>query len=357
MNSRYLPDHIETPCVVIDVDIVDRNIRRAQDYLDEHGVMSRPHIKTHKLPKFAHRQIEAGAIGITCQKIGEAEVMADAGIGDILITYNIVGTAKLQRLRRLAQTCRLTVVADSEQVVRGLSETFATAAVELSVLVECDTGQQRCGVQTSEQAAHLATFIDAAPGLLFDGFMTYPPKKSHERVNQFLQRAVELCESNKLEVNTVSNGGTPDMQNSHLVSCATEHRSGTYIYNDRSLVESGDCKLADCALAVHATVVSRPTDDRMIIDAGSKVLTSDPMGLTGFGHVVEYPKAAIRELHEEHGIVDLSNCVGTLPNIGDIVQIIPNHACVVSNLFDRVFLRHGDGRIEIQDVACRGQVW
>lgn len=357
MTSRYLPDEIETPCVVIDVDTVERNIANAQAYLDEHGIKARPHIKTHKLPKFAHQQAAAGAVGVTCQKIGEAEIMANAGIGDILITYNIVGSRKLERLRNLSKKCQLTVVADSEKVVRGLSAQFETAEVNLPVLVECDTGQNRCGVQTGEEVVQLALLIDSLPGLKFEGLMTYPPKKRHAEVNRFLQRAIELCEAKELPVQTVSNGGTPDMANSHLVSTATEHRSGTYIYNDRSLVESGDCQLADCALAVNATVVSRPTETRMIIDAGSKALTSDTMGLSGFGHVVEHPDAVIKELHEEHGIVDVSACSFALPEIGDVIQIIPNHACVVSNLFDRVFLRHPDGRIEVQDVACRGQVW
>jgi D-serine deaminase-like pyridoxal phosphate-dependent protein len=357
MNQRYLPNQIETPCVVIDVAVAEHNIAKAQSYFDTHGVKFRPHIKTHKLPFFAHKQQQAGAIGITCQKLGEAEIMVQNGIQDILITYNIVGNAKLERLRQLAGQCKIAVVADSEAVARGLSGTFSDAALPLSVLVECDTGQHRCGVQTPEQAAALARIIDDLPGLRFGGLMTYPAKHDHANVDQFLKRTIALCGQQDIDVPVVSNGGTPGMSNAHLVSSATEHRSGTYIYNDRSLVEGQNCSLEDCALAVVATVVSRPTDDRMIIDAGSKVLTSDTMGLDGYGYILEYPLAIIGALHEEHGIVDMSNCSGSSPKVGDVVHIIPNHACVVSNLFDLVFLKHADGTIEAAEVACRGQVW
>ena len=353
----YLPDTIETPCVVVDLAVAEKNILRAQAHFDKHGIKTRPHIKTHKLPLLAHKQIEAGAIGVTCQKLGEAEVMAAAGIEDILVTYNIMGAGKFSRLLTLADQCRISVVADSDATVKGLSDCFADSGKTLNVLVECDTGQKRCGVQSPEAALDLARVIDAAPGLAFAGLMTYPGKKDHENVDGFLQRTSQLCRGSGLEVAHVSNGGTPDMLNAQAVTSATEHRSGTYIYNDRSLVESGDCGWDDCALQVAVTVVSRPTEDRAIIDAGSKALTSDTMGLDGFGYVTGYPTAIVRELHEEHGILDLSSVSGLRPLIGDILHIIPNHACPVSNLYDRIFLKKPDLTIEPVQVAARGQVW
>ncbi len=357
MIDRYIPKTIETPCVVVDVEIAKNNLKKAQTYFDGHGIKTRPHIKTHKLPMFALEQLKLGAIGITCQKIGEAEIMADAGIKDIMITYNILGAAKLERLKKLSEKCSLSVVADSSAIIAGLSECFAGQDTPLSVLVECDTGQKRCGVQSPEQALGLALLIEKSPGISFGGLMTYPAKKNHQNVEAFLKETIDLCSANGLTVGVVSNGGTPDMLNSHLVKSATEHRSGTYIYNDRSLVLGGDCTWDDCALQVMVTVVSCPTKDRVIIDAGSKALTSDTMGLKEFGYVVEYPNAIVKELHEEHGILDFSHCDADRPNVGDVIHIVPNHACVVSNMFDQVFLKSSSGDIEPAPVAARGQVW
>ena len=149
-------DQLETPAAVVDLDRLEANITRLQAYLDEHGIASRPHIKTHKIPEIAHMQIHAGAVGITCQKLGEAEVMAQAGIRDIFVPYNIVGQAKLERLMRLARRVRTSVTADSEAVVRGLSTAARRAGLTLPVLVECDTGARRCGVQSPQEAADLA---------------------------------------------------------------------------------------------------------------------------------------------------------------------------------------------------------
>jgi D-serine deaminase-like pyridoxal phosphate-dependent protein len=173
---------IDTPAVLIDLDVTGANIDRYQAYCDEHGLGLRPHIKTHKLPRLARRQLAAGAVGITCQKVTEAEAMiSEGGIDDVLITYNILGDEKLTRLRALAERVRLAVVADNETVVDGLSRTFADAAAPLRVLVECDTGANRCGVPTPEAARDLALRIDAAPGLAFGGLMTLPGPRRHRR--------------------------------------------------------------------------------------------------------------------------------------------------------------------------------
>lgn len=345
---------IDSPAVVIDLDRALRNIRRFQDYADSHGLKLRPHIKTHKLPALALRQIEAGAIGITCQKIGEAEVMAAAGLRDIFITYNIVGDAKLRRLATLAQQCRLSVVADSFDVIAGLSAVFAGEPAPLEVLVECDTGAGRCGVQNPEQAVDLARQIDKAPGLIFGGLMTYPPMRESSKVDDWLQHARDGLLSVGLPCQRISSGGTPNMWRAHEVSCATEHRAGTYIYNDRSLIAAGIATVEDCALTVLATVVSRPTETRAIIDAGSKILTSDLLGLAGYGLVVNAPDAKLIGLSEEHGTLDLSACTWR-PQIGERVQIIPNHACVVSNMVDEVWLRQGNNLVKTP-VAARGKV-
>ena len=348
-------DDLETPCVLIDLAKVEANLKRAQDYADSHGLKLRPHIKTHKLPRFARRQVELGAIGVTCQKIGEAEVMAEAGLDDIFIPYNILGAAKLARLRRLADRVKLTVTADSETTVAGLSATFRDAAQPLGVLVECDTGMHRCGVLSPEQAVALAERIANSPGLVFEGLMTYPAAGAVETNAAWLAEAVARLSAVGLPPAVVSNGGTPDLWRSAEVKAATEHRPGTYIYLDRYQVSKDVGGFADCALVVLATVVSRPAPDRAILDSGSKALSSDTLGMDGFGLLVEYPSAIIRSLSEEHAIVDLTSCERK-PEIGERVSVLPNHACVVSNLFDEVVLVHADGRVERERVAARGRV-
>jgi D-serine deaminase-like pyridoxal phosphate-dependent protein len=346
---------LDTPAVLIDIDRVEANLQRVQAYADKHGLKLRPHIKTHKLPRFARRAMELGAVGITVQKLGEAEVFADAGITEIFLPYNIIGAAKLARLKALHERVHISVTADSPETVDGLSATFATAPVPLTVLVECDTGMGRCGVQTPAQAWALAEKIAKSPGLRFGGLMTYPAAGQVEANAAWLAAAKLALTSAGLVPEIVSNGGTPDIWRAHEVTAATEHRPGTYIYMDRYQVAKGVGTFDDCALTVLATVVSRPTENRAIIDAGSKALTSDTLGLTGFGLIEAYPEAVIVGLSEEHGTIDLSNCASK-PRIGDKLRIIPNHACVVSNLFDRVTLISKDAVVETVTVDARGRV-
>jgi len=348
---------LSTPRPIIDEDRLAANIARCQAYMDEHGLNFRPHIKTHKIPALAAEQVAAGAKGINCQKISEAEVFAAAGFQDILITFNILGTQKLERLAALNDRISdLKVVADSSVTVDGLSEYFALRR-PLAVLVECDTGGGRCGVQTPEEAVALAQRIQAAPGLSFAGLLNYPKPAAAEAVQAFLEKTLGLLEQEGIACPIVSNGGTPSLFDAHLVTAATEHRAGTYIYNDRSMVRAGHCDETDCAMHVLATVVSRPTADRAVIDAGSKALTSDLLGFADFGTVVGYPDAVITGLSEEHGVIDLSKCGDQRPQIGEKIRIIPNHTCVVSNLFDTMVF-HRDGVVtRVENVAARGLVW
>jgi D-serine deaminase-like pyridoxal phosphate-dependent protein len=348
-------ESLDTPCVLIDLPRVEANLRRAQAFADARGLKLRPHIKTHKLARFAKRQVELGSVGITCQKLGEAEVMADAGIADIFLPYNILGEHKLARLKTLAARIRLSVTADSAATVAGLARTFRDAVNPLPVLVECDTGMGRCGVQTCEEALALATLIAASSGLAFAGLMTYPAAGKVEANAAWLAAAVDLLTREGLPPKIVSSGGTPDLWRAAEAAMVTEHRPGTYIYLDRYQVAKGVGTLEDCALTVLATVVSRPTPDRAVIDAGSKALSSDTLGLDGFGLLLEYPDAVIRSLSEEHGVVDLTACAKR-PEIGERVRIVPNHACVVSNLFDTVALISGGDVIEVTPVTARGRV-
>lgn len=356
-SKQLWRDVVDTPAVLVDLDVVERNIARCQARCDQLGFALRPHIKTHKIPLIAQAQLEAGAVGITCQKIGEAEVMVEAGIDDILISYNIIGATKLARLKALSEKARITVCADNNYVVTGLSQTFAGAEKSLEVMVECDTGMNRCGVTTPTEAATLAQEISQAPGLIFSGLMTYPAAGQGNAAIAWLARAKEACENAGLNVRVISSGGTPDLFDLTASGVVTEYRPGSYIYNDRSLVTSGAVTENECALSVLTTVVSHPTKDRAVIDAGSKSLTSDMFGLADFGTVLGHPNIQIACLSEEHGHLKSQSAVGLGQiKIGDTLQILPNHACVVSNLFDQITFVRGDYFVKHQVVAARGAV-
>jgi D-serine deaminase-like pyridoxal phosphate-dependent protein len=345
-------DDLETPVAVVDLNRLDANIRRLQDYLDEHGIRNRPHIKTHKIPEIAHMQLAGGAVGITCQKLGEAEVMAQAGVRDIFLPYNIMGGRKLERLARLARRVQLSLTADSEYTVHGYSAAANDAGVTLPVLVEFDTGAGRCGVQTPDEAAALAKVIVGQPGLTFAGLMTYP---ANEQTEPFVEQTRALLASDGIAVERVSAGGTPTMWHAHEYPSVTEYRAGMYVYGDRKTVEAGAMTFDDCALQVVTTVISRPTETRGILDGGSKTFSSDKPGLAGHGYILEYPEADFYAMSEEHGHVDFSPCV-VKPAIGERVTVIPNHCCVVSNLFNEVVGVRGGFVEVIWEVAARGRL-
>ena len=346
---------IHTPAFVVNENVAMRNIARFQAHCDKVGLALRPHIKTHKLIHFAQAQLAAGAIGITSQKISEAEAMLADGIDDIFITYNILGPAKLVRLRALSGRLKtLSVVADNSVVIRGLSQVFDGAQRPPSVLVECDTGAGRCGVQTPKAAVVLAQEIANSPGLTFGGLMAYPAVAGAKNTARFMRETKCLLDEKGLACPVMSSGGSPDMWTSTTDDIITEYRIGTYIYNDRSLVERGTCTWDDCAGHVVATVVSTPTPNRAIIDAGSKVLTSDLLGFPDYGHVIGHPEISIASFSEEHGIlvVDPQNPL----KIGERIRIVPNHVCMVSNMFDEIWIERNDGGLEPLRIDARGKV-
>lgn len=348
--------HFGTPCAVIDMDRVERNIARVQAACDSVGVANRPHIKTHKSPLLAKMQIAAGARGITCQKLGEAEVMAEAGIDDILISYNLIGDEKMARLAALQGKASVTVAADNPTVVAGLPQAAAASGRPLSVVVECDTGRKRAGVETASEAVALARQIAASNGLKFAGFMLYPTEAGWADAQKFFDEALAGVRANGLDAIMVSTGGTPNLKNLGKLKGATEHRPGTYIYNDRMQVAAGVACWEDCALNIYSTVVSRAAPERGILDAGSKTLTSDPGGgLDGYGLILEHPEARIARFAEEHGFLDLTRS-NTRPNVGDVVRIVPNHVCVVVNMMDEVVMVRGEDIIGTLPVAARGKL-
>src|ERR1700712_5342682 len=327
-----------TPCAVIDMDRVERNIARVQVACDTAGVAHRPHIKTHKSPLLAQMQVAAGAKGITCQKLGEAEVMAEAGIDDILISYNLIGEEKMARPRA------------------RLPQAAAASGRPLSGVVECDTGRKRAGVETPTEAVALAREIAASKGLTFGGVMLYPTESGWAEAQRFYDEALAGVRAHGLDAAMVSTGGTPNLKNVGKLRGATEHRPGTYIYNDRMQVGAGVAGWDDCALNIYSTVVSRAGPDRGILDAGSKTLTADTgSGLEGYGLILEHPEAKIARFAEEHGFLDLTRS-NTRPTVGDVVRIVPNHVRVVVNMMDEVVMVRGDEIIGVLPVAARGKL-
>jgi D-serine deaminase-like pyridoxal phosphate-dependent protein len=346
---------LDTPVVTILLDRLENNITRVQGMVAASGRSNRPHIKTHKIPAIGKMQMVAGAAGLTVQKLGEAEVFIDAGVtDDLLITFNIVGPAKTGRLMDLSERIRrLAVVADNETVLRGISDAARSRGRSVPFLIECDGGFGRNGVQSPEMALDLARLAGKLPGLAFEGLMVFP--NTAPRTLEFFNHALALFKAAGIPLPVLSGGGSPALLTLADYPMMTEHRAGTYVYNDTMMVHSGIATWDDCAMHVRTTVVSRPTEDRAIIDAGSKVLTREQYYVKNFGYIVEYPDAVVANLSEEHGMIDLS-ASKRKPEVGEVINIVPNHCCVVSNMVDEVVgLR--DGKVEvIWPVAARGKV-
>lgn len=345
-----------TPAVVIDMDVVEHNIKKVQALCDAVGIQNRPHIKTHKSPLIAKMQMDHGASGITCQKVGEAEVMADAGIDKILISYNIFGEEKTGRLGAVLKKADVTVAADNPTVVAGLPHAAEVAGRDLGVVVEIDTGRKRAGVENPAEAIALAKDIASRKGLNFRGFMLYPPEDKMAETQKFLDEVLTAIRADGLDAEIISTGGTPNLLNLGKIKGVTEHRAGTCVFNDRMMMAAGYASLDECALRVYATVVSRAGPERGILDSGSKTLTSDTgWGLEGHGYLIEHPEAKIARFAEEHGFLDLSAC-NDRPKVGDVVRVVPNHVCVVVNMVDRLVAVRGTDIIGEIPVAARGRL-
>ena len=353
--KQAIIENFGTPCPVIDLDVVQRNITRAQALCDAAGVANRPHIKTHKSPVLAKMQIAAGARGITCQKLGEAEVMANAGITDIIIATNLLGAARSGRLSALQRRVPLKVCADSSVTLDAYSKAAQQAERPLDVMIECDTGQKRAGVETPGEALALAQAIQADPALRFAGLLFYPALDTWPQTQVFLDEMTAGLASLGMTAEIISTGGTPNFANIGKLKGATEHRAGTCIFNDRMMIEAGFATQNDCAFQVFTSVVSRGGAERGILDAGSKTLTSDTGDLAGFGMIQEHPKAVIHKFSEEHGFLDLSQC-NDKPVVGEIVRVIPNHVCVAVNMVDQLVAVRDGQIVEVIPVAARGML-
>jgi D-serine deaminase-like pyridoxal phosphate-dependent protein len=347
-------EELDTPVLIVDLDGLEDNLERYRQYFDRHGIGLRPHIKTHKCLDIARLQMQRGAVGIACQKLGEAEVMVAGGVGqDILVPFNIVGPRKLARLAALARQARMTVAADSAYTVRGLAETARTEGVRIGVVVELGVGD-RTGVPSPSAAAELARLVARSPGLELRGVMAMPTPPS---VRPFIQETLALFDRDGLPHPIVSGGSTPTALQAHEIPELTEYRIGEYAVGGVGHLRRGTHAVAQCALRVVMTVVSRPVPERAILDGGSKVLSAAVLqegDRSCMGYIVEYPEARFYGASEEHGHVDLSACARR-PQIGEQVQVLPVHPCPCVNEHDEIAAVRRDRVEAVWPVHARGR--
>ncbi len=356
---------LETPAVLIDLDVLETNIARQAGRAGDAGVKLRPHAKTHKLPQVGRMQLAAGAVGLSLAKTGEAEVFAEAGFTDIFLAYPIVGADKAKRLLELSDRVNLSVGTDSVEGARTLSEIFASAGRKLRFVLKIDCGLHRVGV-LPDRALAMALQIGELPGVELTGVFTHAGQAYHAETREAVAaigrhegetvaRVAEELRQAGLPIREVSVGSTPTAPHAMRIAGVTECRPGNYVYNDASQVNLGVCALEDCAMTVLATVVSVPAPERAVLDAGSKTLSSDGLRPSPGGHgFVLGKKSRIARLSEEHGVVDV--VAGDSFRVGERVSVLPNHTCVVSNLHDRVYAVR-KGRVEeVWTVAARGRV-
>ncbi|HYW47287.1 MAG TPA: alanine racemase [Bryobacteraceae bacterium] len=362
-----LISELDTPALVVDLDIMEANLRRAADYARANGLRLRPHTKTHKSTRIGKRQLERGAAGLTVAKVSEAEVMLGAEPADILVAYPIIGHAKLERLMEVARRTRVTVALDSVFAARHLSDAARAAQVKLGVLAELDVGLGRVGLSPGAPLLNLAETIEKLPHVSFEGIAFYPGQiKDHEdpsirafaQIGELLRSVLGDFRKAGIEVRIVSGGSTPTLFYSHVLEGMTEIRPGTYVFNDVNTVRSFACALEDCAATILTTVVSTARPGQMIVDGGSKTFSSDRLVNSSevtFGHVVEAPSARFHKMNEEHGFIDITRAEREF-SIGDRVHIIPNHICVAVNLHERVYGVRGDEVEETWPVEARGKL-
>jgi D-serine deaminase-like pyridoxal phosphate-dependent protein len=362
----------DTPEVAIDLGRLQANIGRAAATAEMYGVKLRPHVKTHKMPQIAALQIQAGAVGIQVAKLGEAEVFAQAGITDIFVGYPLVGAQKITRLLELLEETKATisVAADSLDVARPIAKAASAAGVQVPLLIEVDTGLRRLGVQPGQSTLDLARELADLDGIELIGLFTHEGHVYTQARAVSEKRAMtiaacaavvetaERIRADGIPLATVSVGSSGTFRFAVECESVTEIRPGTYVFNDLSQLLQGAATPADIAAFVVATVVGRPEATRAVIDAGSKVLTSDRLLVsdpdTTFGSIAGYPGATVSRLSEEHGLVELPANMDL--RVGDRVAIVPNHICPVINLTNSASIIADGVVTQRWAVAARGRV-
>ncbi len=359
-------EDLDTPVLLVDRDALERNIQRMADLAANAGIAYRPHAKSHKSPILARMQLDAGAAGICCAKLGEAEVMAAAGIPDILITSQVVGRSKLQRLVNVAQQSRISVVADDTDNISDLAAAARTAGIRLDVLVEVDVGQGRCGVPPGADAARLARLIGDTRWLRFKGLQGYQGaiqmtasiaerEAATRAALDLLMATADEVRAAGIKIEVLTGGGTGTSAIDIALAGLTELQPGSYIFMDSryAAIEwtGGAPTPFENALTVLGTVISRPAADRCIVDVGYKAASSDggpprPLDLDG---------AVFSVAGDEHGQLAFSGATTPL-GIGDKVSFLPSHCDTTVNLYDQYIVsRHGlvDA---VWEISARGRV-
>jgi D-serine deaminase-like pyridoxal phosphate-dependent protein len=362
------PDtEIDTPALVVSEEILHQNIASMAAFARSVGVGLRPHIKTHKTPQIARLQVAAGAIGVTCAKVGEAEVMVnEAGMQEVLLAYPTIGDAKLRRIIPLMEKARIIVAVDSLEAANLISHGLRNYDCSLEVVLEVNTGQNRSGVQVGDEAVAMALRIARIPNLQLVGIMTHeghansaPPEEIEEIAIEAGRAMVETAAAIRghgVELPIVSVGSTPAATYTPTVSGITEMRPGTYVFNDNSAFRYGRLGVNDCAARFVATVVSRPAPDRAVLDTGSKSLAMDPSkSHSGHGYIVGHPDVTIVKLSEEHGVCAIPEGEEGFA-VGDRVEVIPNHVCPTVNLMDEMLIARDGKIVDAWRIAARGKV-
>ena len=358
---------VDTPALVVSEAILQHNIAGMAAFGASVGVSLRPHIKTHKTVQIARLQVAAGAIGVTCAKVGEAEVMVtEAGIEDVLLAYPTIGESKFRRLVALMERARIVVATDSLEAARMMSAAMTRYDRRLDTMLEVNTGQHRSGVTVGAETVAIALDIARLPNLRLVGIMTHeghansaPPEEIEGIAIAAGEAMVETAEEIRrhgIELPTVSVGSTPAAFYTPTVAGVTEMRPGTYVFNDVSAFRYGRFGVDDCAARFVATVVSRPTANRAVLDTGAKSLAMDPSRAhPGHGYIVNHPNVTIAKLSEEHGVCEVPDGEEGF-GIGDRVEVIPNHVCPTVNLMDELLIARDGQIIDTWKVAARGRV-
>ncbi|MGA7836306.1 MAG: alanine racemase [Acidimicrobiales bacterium] len=358
---------LDTPALVIDLDRVETNVNEMADRAKESGVRLRPHTKTHKMPEIARLQVDAGASGITCAKVGEAEVMAAAGFDDILIAYPIYGKSKLARLQALRDTARILVSLDSVEVARGLGRLGVSSGQPIEIYVEVDTGHHRMGHAPGGATVEVIKQIADIDGVTILGLLThaghaYGAVSLSDRDAVVVREIADLVMTKEMArdagvaFDEISVGSTPSARSELRHQGVTEVRPGTYVFNDTAMMSLGVATVDTCAARIVATVVARPSEDRFVIDAGTKCFTSDGVGRPGWIQAVGRDDLTMSFITEEHGVGAIDLEKGGRLAIGDTLELIPSHVCPVINLFDSVYVARGDEVVDEYRVAGRGKV-
>ena len=363
----YLPpigtriEELDTPALVVDAAVLERNIARMAEWSRRTGCAVRPHAKAHKTPLIARKQLDAGAIGICCAKLGEAEAMVAGGVPSVLITSEVVGAAKLRRLTALARHAEVLVVVDDAANAGELSRAATAAGLQLGVLVEVNVGQERCGVPPGGPAAALAATVADLPGLRFAGLQGYEGNLQHvrtveERRARCLASMAQLLESRRavearglaVGICTTAGTGTHEIAGEH--PGVTEVQPGSYIWMDADYLQVQGLPYQG-GLTVLTTVISRQRAGAAIVDAGQKAISQDGQG----GPQVVGGTLRYAPMGDEHG--KLTSVSGDeLPSLGDVVQLVPSHCDTTVNLYDHLHVVR-DGRLEaIWRIAGRGKV-